>query len=300
MKQLFIILFLLAFTVAVIPAVAQTSDEVIVAGKQSLMRSDIDTLVVFYEWVLDARFTSEQKQKFTEYTAKEFKSDPASGRRTIDQIAENVTKINAATPEFRRKAHEEFLKDFLPMARKGTDANSQMLVAIYEAAHGPENENTQATAIRADQKETPSAINSDIALGKIAQLAGKWAWASSGSTTTTTTGVYLGGNASRHTYQFSAAGNAEYTGIMNVMTGACRMQIFKTMKGKASLVGDTLTVNWQPATFTRDDSCTPAQNYTKSLPAETETWKVQLKNDNGRKQLCMTQKNETCYDVASN
>jgi hypothetical protein len=45
----------------------------------------------------------------------------------------------------------------------------------------------------------------------------------------------LGSNGSRHTYQFRRNGAVEYTGIMNVMTGGCNMQVFKTMKGRANL-----------------------------------------------------------------
>jgi hypothetical protein len=73
------------------------------------------------------------------------------------------------------------------------------------------------------------------------------------------------------------------------------MQIFKTAKGRARLNGDTLTINWSPASFSRDDSCSPSQNYKKTLPAETETFQVSLKNSYGQKQLCLTGKDETCY-----
>jgi len=31
---------------------------------------------------------------------------------------------------------------------------------------------------------------------------------------------------------------------MNMMTGGCRMQIFRSAKGRASLNGNTLTIKW--------------------------------------------------------
>ncbi len=80
-----------------------------------------------------------------------------------------------------------------------------------------------------------------------------------------------------------------------MMTGGCRMQIFKTAKGKASLNGDTLTINWSPASFSRDDSCSPSKNYKKTLPAETETFKVNFETYYDDKQLCLTGKDKTCF-----
>jgi hypothetical protein len=105
----------------------------------------------------------------------------------------------------------------------------------------------------------------------------------------------MGSNGSRHTYQFSSNGTVEYSGIMNVMTGSCNMQVFSTKKGKGSIKGDTLTIAFEPGTFIRDDSCSPSKNYKKTLPAETETYKVKLKTEYGQMQLCMTGKDETCF-----
>jgi hypothetical protein len=81
---------------------------------------------------------------------------------------------------------------------------------------------------------------------------------------------------------------------MNVMTGGCRLQAFTLKKGRASLSGDTLTIKWAPASFSRDDTCSPSKNYKKTLPAETETLTVKFKNSYGQKQLCLTGKDETC------
>lgn len=141
-------------------------------------------------------------------------------------------------------------------------------------------------------------IDSSGDAGDAAKLAGKWAWSRTGSTTYGSGGTIPGSNGSRFTYEFSESGEVEFTGIMNVMQGTCRMQIFKSRKGQANLNGDTLTINWEPANFSRDDSCDTAGNYEKTLPAETETLKVAFKNDAGQNQLCLTGKDETCFSPA--
>ena len=132
-------------------------------------------------------------------------------------------------------------------------------------------------------------------VGRLTDIAGKWAWGRSGSTTKTVTGVYLGGNASRFTYDISANGAVAFTGIMTSMTGGCKLTAFNARKGRASLVGDRLTIIWGPTSFSRDDTCSPAKNYKKTLPAETEVFTVSIQNSYGQKQLCLTGKDETCF-----
>ncbi len=132
----------------------------------------------------------------------------------------------------------------------------------------------------------------------MARLAGKWVWSRTGSTTYTDGGSYVGGNGSRFTYEFSEDGQVEFTGIMNVMQGSCSQEVFTSKTGEASLDGDTLTIEWSPAQFKRDFSCDSANNYEKTLPAETETSTVAFKDRSGQEQLCLTNKEETCFSPA--
>jgi hypothetical protein len=137
--------------------------------------------------------------------------------------------------------------------------------------------------------------------GDVSALAGKWVWARTGSTTWNQNGVYAGGNGSRFTYQFSPGGAVEYTGIMNVMMGGCSQQVYTSKKGRARLSEDTLTIDWSQATSSRDFSCDRPNNYTKTLPAETETLKVTFKNSStGQRQLCTVAGGggETCFSPA--
>lgn len=279
---------------------AQTGDDrVLVAGKKPLKQSDVSGMIEFYEWAFETTFSGDEREKFQEYTALEYRGDPAGSRRTIDDIVGTLPQILAAEADVQRKTRKNFLAIFLKELRKNSDENSRLLIGIYAAARGGNGSNVAAkkSGDSAETEESNETENfSGGSAGNISQLVGKWVWGRTGSSyVNQTTGVYAGGSGSRHTYQFSAGGAVEYTGIMNVMTGGCNMQIFKTMRGKASLSGDTLTVNWSPATFTRDDSCSPSKNYKKTLPAETETFTVNFKNSSGQQQLCLTSKDETCF-----
>jgi hypothetical protein len=296
-KYLFIIILCAGLVGGAATAVsAQTGDRVVAAtGKKQLRQSDINKLIEFYEWVFEAKFTGEQRERFQEYTAEEFRNDPAGSRHTIDDIKTTLPQILAADAGVQAETRKNFLAAFLPEARKNTDENSQMLLSIYDNAHEGGNQSNVASNASNEEESVETEDTSNGSVGNVSALAGTWVWGRSGSYTTTTAGAYLGGNGSRHTYQFSANGAVEYTGIMNMMTAGCRMQIFRTMKGRASLNGDTLTIKWSPAAFSRDDSCSPSKNYKKTMPAETETFKVAFKDSYGQKQLCLTGKDETCY-----
>ena len=169
---------------------------------------------------------------------------------------------------------------------------SRYVLEVYQGRGGA------STAANEQAAETQAAAPAGLS-GNISALAGEWVWGSSGSSTYSAGGSLLGSNGSRHVYRFGANGSVEYTGIMNVMTAGCRMQVFSTKKGQATLNGDTLTINWAPADFSRDDSCSPSKNYKKKLPAETESYKVRFNDSYGQRQLCMTQNNETCYSPSN-
>jgi hypothetical protein len=277
-----------------------TPERILVAGKKPLKQSDINSLIEFYEWAFEAKFTTQERTKFQEYTAEEFRANPSESRKTIDDIVNTFPKILAAEDDVRSETRKNFLAAFLPEARKNGDANSQLLLSIYENANGALPENVASNETRNETKEDEYGSYETVKklnVGNMSAIVGKWVSGNTGSMTTTTSGVYLGGNASRHTYQFGANGAVEYTGIMNIMTGGCRMQIFKSAKGRASLNGDTLTINWSPASFSRDDSCSPSKNYKKTLPAETETFKINFETYYDDKQLCLTSSDKTCFSL---
>lgn len=303
MRYLFILLTVLAITGSTLTTYAQ-ADRVLVSSKQPLRQSDVDTLVEFYEWAFEGAFTGEQREELTRQTVAEYKAKPAESRKTLDDIILTYARIRSADDDLQKATREAFLAEFLPEARKNPDEASRLLLTVYNAAHskgigsgGPDEEGTEIQAPDAEKEPESHGVGSGTL--QLSSLAGEWVWGSSGSITRTSSGAYLGGSGSRHTYKFGAGGNVEYTGIMNQMTGGCRMQIYRNVKGKATLSGSTLTIKWAPATFSRDDSCSPAKNYKKSMPAETETFQVKFQMVPGQKQLCLTGSDEMCFSPAS-
>jgi hypothetical protein len=267
-------------------------DKVLVRGEKQLRQSDVDGMIEFYEWALGAKFTGEERAKFQSLAETDFRNDPAASRKGVDDLLEMSAKVKALDENRRRDVRENFTADFVNTLRKTPeDETAKLLLSIYDGRGGA---SQPSVANGSDEEASGTAAD-------VSALAGKWVWARTGGTTRSQGGSYVGGNGSRFTYQFSADGSVEYTGIMNVMAGGCSQQVFMSKKGRGRLSGDTLTIKWSPATSTRDFSCDRANNYTKTLPAETETLKVSFKNSStGQRQLCTVSGGggETCFSPA--
>lgn len=262
-------------------------------GAAQPRQSDLDAMVEFYEWALDVKFTNGQRAKFQTLTEADFRNDPATARKGMDDLLDMRAQVKAMDENRRREVRRNFLPKFVEGLRQHTDDEAtRLLLSIYDGSRGVSEPETAA--------DGPGGGDAEAVVGNVSALAGKWVWARSGSTTWTPNGTYAGGNGSRFTYQFSPGGAVEYTGIMNVMMGGCSQQVFMSKKGRARLSGDTLTIEWSHATSTRDFSCDRANNYTKTLPAETETLKVNFKNSStGQRQLCtVSNGGETCFSPA--
>lgn len=247
------------------------------ANVSAQKQANVDKVIEFYEWAFETKFTGAERERMQTIKAAGYRKDPTGEEKSIAQTIANYAAVRAKTEDEQAKVRGAFVPDFVEQLRgMNNDDEAKLLLSVYERARA------------ASEAETTNAA------GDISALAGKWAWARTGSGIVDgATGAYMGGNGSRFTYQIAANGAVKFTGIMNIMQGGCSQQIFRSVEGKATLSGDTLTIRWQPAKFTRDFSCDSANNYTKTEPAKTERLKVRLKSASGQKQLCIV--GDECY-----
>ncbi|MDF5713335.1 MAG: hypothetical protein PUP93_05470 [Rhizonema sp. NSF051] len=267
-------------------AQAGGSKVLVTAANESLSKSDVDKVIDFFEWAFAKKFTSEQRSAYYSIKSNDYQKDPAGTRKSIDNIISTYTQVRVKNEQEQIKIRQAFNETFLGQLRNSPDdAEAKLLLSVYNGAH-------------ASETASNNAADSSASVGDISSIVGKWVWTRTGNSSYNTNGVYKGSNGSRFTYLFQPNGTVEFTGIINVMNGGCNQQIFKSRKGKVSLSGSTMTLNWSPASFTRDFSCDRANNYTKTLPAENETYQVKFKTDLGQKQLCFTRKDETCFSPA--
>lgn len=274
------------------------NDKILAPGAQPLRQSEVNKLIEFYEWAFETEFSAGERAKFAELSVAAYREDAATSRKNINVLIKGLANVRAKDEGAQAQVRQNFNESFIKDLRASDDEVSQLLLGVYERGGGAtqgkaETDDAGGTTQNNDGYETVRKSGA----GTLSSIVGKWVSGNTGSMTKTTSGVYLGGNASRHTYQFGANGAVEYTGIMNMMAGGCRMQIFKTMKGRAVLSGDRLTINWSPASFSREDSCSPSKNYKKTLPAETETFQVFFENYYDDKQLCLKGEDKTCFSL---
>lgn len=281
--MLFLYIVLMDGAIINISAQAAGSKILVTAQNESLNESNIDKVIAFYEWAFSAKFTIEQRNEYQSIKLNEFRKDPDGTRKIIDNLISNYTQALAKNEEEQSRIRQAFNGEYVGQLRNlPNDAEAKLLLSVYDSAH-------------ASETASNNTDDSSDSVGEISSLVGKWVWTRTGNSAISTNGTYIGSNGSRFTYQFLPNGTVEFTGIMNVMSGSCNQQIFRSRQGKVSLSGSTMTIKWSPATFTRDFSCDRANNYTKTLPAENETYQVKFKTDLGQKQLCMISKHETCF-----
>jgi hypothetical protein len=236
-----------------------------------------DRVIPYYEWLFETQFTSAQRSEYRQIKTEDFQKDPAGEKKSADDLLNNFNTIKSKNENEQAKVRGIVMNTFVDDLRGMTDSReAQLLLAVYDAK-------------QAEDSKAASANGT----GNISAYAGKWAWSRTG-TGVVIGGVYAGGNGSRFTYEFAANGTVKFTGIMNVMQGGCSQEMFQTRDGKASVSGNSLTINWGPEKFSRKFSCDAANDYTKTLPAKVEKLKVNFKtNSTGQKEMCIV--GAECY-----
>ena len=195
---------------------------------------------------------------------------------------------------FRQQPERRLLFGFFVPSNDGLVLALTELVRA-DASSSAEANNSSNEEAAAERKGGVASPNSSTAR----ELFGKWAYANTGSSIRNAYGQTVASNGTRITYEFFSNGTVEFVGIIHTASLAgCRLEAFSTKKGKISINGDKMTINWAPTSFSRDDTCTPNQNYKKTLPAETETKTWQIKHEaDDRTLLCLQSKDgETCLD----
>jgi hypothetical protein len=128
-------------------------------------------------------------------------------------------------------------------------------------------------------------------------LIGEWT-RSEGSGYVDSTGKTQYRSGASFTYSFSADGTVEYKYEKKVLSILqCKIEETKTATGKAEMNGDTMTIKFGETDFTSSNSCENADNFEKTLPAETVRLSWHLKTEYDVTHLCIDEKDgEKCYD----
>lgn len=294
MKTKYSLFALLVFSIAFSTAVLGQGSKVLVPGKPALTQADADDIVKYYERGLGLKLTYADRRELQGVIADNWRETLSSGGGAgLTEYMNTVTTFNswddAKIAKLQDKIREAILGDL-----RGTAANggmSRLILELYENGSGE----PSSVDVAQDQKANDGSGSNIVGLSA---LVGTWVNGRSMTSVTNSIGVTSAGTGSRFTYKFLPNGALEYTGIMQTVSyGGCKLVAFTQKKGRYSVSGDTMTISYAPAHFSRDDSCDRAGNYKKTLPAETVTQRFAVKEKYGDMYVCFIEKDgeESCF-----
>jgi hypothetical protein len=152
------------------------------------------------------------------------------------------------------------------------------------------------TASKNDSNENAQAEAEDTTIAP--DLVGEWI-KSEGSGQVDATGKTQYRSGAQFTYQFLPDGTVEYKYEKKVLSIIqCQIEETKTKTGKVVISDDTMTIKFGETDFTSSNSCEEADNFEKTLPAETIRLNWHLKTDEyDVTRLCLDETDgEACYD----
>lgn len=248
-----------------------------VYGQGGLKQADADNMTAFYEWVLEVKFTPEQRVRFQQYLDKDMKEHPTTAPANLKTIVDTWSQIKQSSEEVRRKTRATFLGDYLPELKKSRDESDVFLLGIYKAAHGGRDTFTDLDEARgnvADKSDLNAASGDSVEVS----LTGKWERYTGSGSITDGTGKTKYGNGTTYTFEFLPGGAVQYTVVEKTLSiMGCKIESNNTARGKFSVSGGKLSMNLGTMTMVGTDSCDSKGNYKKSEPAGDLTVTFRIK-----------------------
>ena len=296
MKTILSFFALLIFScVSSAPALGQ-ANKILVAGDPALTQAEADAIVKYYERGLGLKLTYADRRELQGVIVDDWREALTSGGAGgVANYMRTVNTFNSWDDSKMAKLQDKVRESLLGDLRntESSMGTSRFVLNLYAEQNGQEANNT------AVEQEKPVAGDAPAGGGiGLSEVVGTWVNGRSMTSVTNSVGVTSAGTGSRFTYQFHPNGTVEYTGILQTVSlGGCKLVAFTQKKGRLSISGDTMTISYAPAHFSRDDSCDRAGNYKKTLPAETVTQQFAVKEKYGDMYVCFAGKDgeESCF-----
>lgn len=272
---------------------AKDNDKTVSTRNKPYKQADIDGLIKFHEWAAETKFTNDQRKKFESFIARDFERDPVKTRKDTDELIETHGKILAADKNVQKTTRALLVPAYIEDFRKKNDDYSRFMLTVYDKKNGTADSDNNADDSNTDQeKRIDKQEGSDSQ-----EIVGKW-YRGEGSSYIDPTGKTQYGAGADFYYTFSSEGTVEYRmnkKVKSVMQ--CDIAEKKARKGKYSVSGDMITINFGEMSFFSSNSCDDKDNFDKTLPAETVTLKWNLKTEYETTRLFLQDENgEFPYD----
>jgi CHAT domain-containing protein/Tfp pilus assembly protein PilF len=112
------------------------SGAVLYPGEPPLTQGMVDQLTSVFEWILDARFTAEQRVQFKQATVAEWTRQDRNSIQNAIILLNLGTQLHGASEQQRNDVREKLQAEMLQSLRKPPlDDTSRLLLNVYESAH---------------------------------------------------------------------------------------------------------------------------------------------------------------------
>ncbi|MCD9186084.1 MAG: hypothetical protein LUM44_06605 [Pyrinomonadaceae bacterium] len=250
------------------------TDQVLVAGKKPLKQSDVDTLIEFYEWAFETRFTETQRSKFQSLVTADFRRNQAKERASIDEVLKTFAQISAAPEDVQQKGREIFNNEYIEeLRRTPNDEDSKFMLEIYE--NGRKNENPKVT----ENSPGNSSNRPQIGGSDTKKIVGKWKHSGGSGGARDHTGKTLYNNGDDVIFEFFADGTMTFLNEKNTLSiTQCRISETTKIPGTYTISGDQLTMNFGTGNSVGTSTCDKKGNFKKNLAPASLTKQFSVKN----------------------
>ncbi len=261
----------------------EAQSDVLAAGNPALTAPMINRVVALLEWSLQISFATQDRTSLQQIVVHYWQQKDAKSIHAIHNMLAFEQKMQGWSNEQKQQAQPQLQQKLLEnMAQNSADEMNRLLQTIYRRSHSP----NAATSL------SPSHTASSNA------LAGKWQVLHGNSIVSAdrTRGKIGEGNGMIAEYDIKPNGQVIYSFYLQQSNFGCTTRLKTSKTGRAVVAGSRITFTYDEGKTIGEDGCNAKYNYTKLIPASSETFTFELKSANGKSQFCFA--NEQLKDCA--
>lgn len=226
------------------------------AEKAPLTVETADHATGYMEWVLEARFTAEQRQQYQQMLSAMW----PNSSQAIVKMAWVHERLGSMDDGERARMRATAQREFVRLLEGAGDEQSRWLLGIYRGAHA-----------------------SNVPAG----LTGRWTdgHVSSIQYRNTYTGVGAPTNGNSFAYEFKADGTYSFTGLMQSVMYNCTTAMFSNETGTYAVDGDTVSLRPERNPYRVTNNCAPSSNREAPGKLVNRNYRYRVVAESGRRYL---------------
>ena len=224
------------------------------AEKAPLTLEVVEHATGYMEWMLDARFSAEQRQHYQQMLARMWRGGAADAIAKMAQVHEALNSVSDGERAQKLAAAQ---KSFIRLLESAGDEDSRWLLGIHRGA-------------RTD-----------------AGLLGRWTdgHISSIQYQNVYTGVSAPTNGRSFAYDFKPDGTYSFTGLMQSVSYNCTTSMFSNETGTYSVDGEVVSLRPEKNPYRMTNNCAPSSNREAPGKLLNRTYRFRVIAESGRRYL---------------